>query len=376
MKRTVLALLTVLIILSGCSSGDTSSPVESKAPSKPSPSSSNCELSAENILAGMSLEEKAAQLFTVTVADGNAHKDICFGGVILFGGDFRDPATLTALTASLKSGKRVPPIISVDEEGGVVERIASKATFDVPRFGTMYSIGETGKAENAFKVGSSIALYLKDFGIDADLAPVADVFTDKNNTVIGERSFSSDPEIAAKMVSACTEGFHSLAVMTAAKHFPGHGNTAADSHNGAVHTGKSWDELLSCEMLPFIAAIKANTDMIMVGHITADKVSGDGLPATLSKVMITDKLRGELGYGGVVITDALNMDAITDFFSSAEAAKLALSAGADILLMPEDVSAAYGAVLDAVKSGEISEQRINESVLRILDLKLKYEIIK
>ena len=164
--------------------------------------------------------------------------------------------------------------------------------------------------------------------------------------------------------------------MSCAKHFPGHGDTAGDTHDGYVSVTKTWDELKSCELIPFIAAMKAGTDMIMAAHITAVNVTDDGLPASLSKELITDRLRGELGYQGVVITDSLAMGAIENKYSSADAAVKAIAAGVDIVLIPMDYRAAFEGVRKAVEDGTISKERLDESVLRILNLKEQYGILK
>ena len=173
------------------------------------------------------------------------------------------------------------------------------------------------------------------------------------------------------MVNAMIDGLHDGGVMACIKHFPGHGAASGDSHDGYVELDKSWEELLQCELIPFIGALE-KTDLVMAAHIATPNVTNDGLPASLSYTMLTEKLRGELGYDGVIITDALAMGAIIQNYSSAESAVLALQAGADILLMPYDYIAAYQGVLTAVEDGTIPEERIDESVLRILRLKAAY----
>ena len=171
------------------------------------------------------------------------------------------------------------------------------------------------------------------------------------------------------------KGFHSNNIMTAAKHFPGHGDTAEDSHFGLAKTNKSWQELKACEMLPFISAIESGCDMIMVGHIAAPAVTGDNTPATLSYTLITEKLKGELGFEGIVITDSMRMKGITDNYDSATAAVMAIKAGADIILMPQNFTLAVEGIKSAVQRGEISQERIDQSVLKILSLKEKYQLI-
>ena len=200
---------------------------------------------------------------------------------------------------------------------------------------------------------------------------MADCFTNPANQVIGDRSFGSDPKTVAKMVSSCIKGFHSKGIMTSIKHFPGHGDTSNDTHTGTVVTYSSWDELKERELVPFIKNFD-KTDMIMVSHIVCKGVREDIAPATLSKTMITEKLRGELRYDGVVITDAMEMGAIANVYTPADSTVRAIKAGCDIILCPSDIKAAKQGILDAIQSGELTEERIDESVLRIIRLKLKY----
>ena len=175
------------------------------------------------------------------------------------------------------------------------------------------------------------------------------------------------------MVVSCMEGLHKAGVIPCVKHFPGHGDTVGDSHHEYVQSDKTWEELLNCEMITFKAAIRAGAPMIMSAHVALPNVTGDKLPATLSHLMLTDKLRGELGFKGVIITDAMGMKAVSDRYSSGESAVMTLQAGADIVLMPENLPEAFEAVLSAVEDGTLPESRIDESVRRILALKLSLQ---
>jgi beta-N-acetylhexosaminidase len=213
--------------------------------------------------------------------------------------------------------------------------------------------------------------YVKKYGFDIDYAPVADVNTNPDNIVIGPRAFSDDPETAAKFVVSYLNGLESAGVIGTLKHFPGHGDVSTDTHYGYASTDKTWDEMLKCEMIPFKAGIKAGAQMIMTAHIAAPKVSGDDLPATLSPVILQDKLRGELGFDGVIVTDAMDMGAITKQFSNAEAAIKSIQAGVDVVLCSREFTQVFDAVVKAVEKGEIKESRIDESVKRILKLKQK-----
>ena len=239
---------------------------------------------------------------------------------------------------------------------------------------SMEYIGKSGDASKAEEVGRQIGMYLKKLGFNLDFAPVADINTNPQNIVIGDRSYGSDPSLVAEMVSAQLDGMHDSGITGTLKHFPGHGDTKDDTHSGYVSIEKTWDELKVCELIPFTASLP-KTDMVMVSHITAVNVTNDNLPSSMSEMMITEKLRNELGYDGVVITDAMAMGAVADNYTSAEAAVTAVKAGVDIVLMPQNLDEAFNGVMNAITDGEISMARLDESVLRILKMKAKYKLI-
>lgn len=204
-----------------------------------------------------------------------------------------------------------------------------------------------------------------------DMAPDADVLSNLNNTVIGTRSFGSDPQFVSQMVHAEVEGFQSIHVEPVIKHFPGHGGTLGDTHEGFAYTDKSLDQLKECELIPFQNEINQGIQMIMVSHISVPNVLGDNTPSSLSSVMVQDLLRDQMHFDGIVITDGLDMGATVNAYDSATAAVMAIQAGDDILLMPENFSLAYQGVLDAVNQGVISKDRIETSVRRILRYKYR-----
>lgn len=210
---------------------------------------------------------------------------------------------------------------------------------------------------------------MKKYGFNVDFAPVADVWTNPKNEVIGDRAFSTDPEEAGEKVAMAIYGFHDAGVKVAIKHFPGHGDTKADSHNGTAKSYKTWKKMKKCEMIPFKRGIESGADMVMVAHIKTPFASRDGLPASLSSTWITERLRGELGFDGVVITDAMGMKALSSSYTSLESSLMAIEAGVDILLMPHDFAKTFDELVSAVESGKISESRIDESVARILKMK-------
>lgn len=343
------------------------------------------------LLNEMTLEEKIGQLFFITpekltgigvaIQAGDTTKQMLeqypVGGLIYFSQNIETPDQITSMIENSQSYSRIPLFIGIDEEGGtLVARIANNPNFNVEKFPNMKEIGATGDPNQAFYVGSTIGSYLHIYGFNMDFAPDADLLTNPNNSVIGERSFGSDPTLVGTMTAQAVKGFQQENVSAVIKHFPGHGDTKEDSHTGAAIVNKTLDELRMAEFIPFQSGIEAGVDGVMVGHLQVPQVTGTNIPATLSPIIVTDILRNELGFQGLVITDSLSMGAITQYYSSDEAAVLSLQAGADILLMPEDFPLAYQGVLNAVSSGALSEERIDESVKRILTVKYNRGIIE
>ena len=272
--------------------------------------------------------------------------------------------TSDAETAQRK-GFPVPPFLSIDEEGGIVARIGN-SSIDVPYVGSMGNAGASGDPEAAYEAGSTIGAYLQELGFNLDFAPDADVLIDPGNVTIGDRSFGSDPALCGEMVHRYVDGLHEHGIASCIKHFPGLGDTESDTHTGSAWSSRTLEDYRGAEFLSFEGGIDAETEMVMISHLSNSELSGSDIPASLNKTIITDILRGELGYDGIVITDSLRMGAVTERFSSAEAAVAAVEAGADLLLMPADFSAARQGILDAVKGGQISEERIDQSLFRIL----------
>lgn len=297
-------------------------------------------------------------------------KDYPVGGMILYAHNIVDEAQLGEFIAEIRT-LNGSPLLAIDEEGGRIARIANNENFDVPKYESMAAIAESGDPSEAYKAAFTIGSYVKKYGFDIDYAPVADVNTNPENIVIGARAFSDDPETAAEFVVSYLNGLDSAGVIGTLKHFPGHGDVKTDTHSGYAETNKTWEEMLECEMIPFKAGIEAGAQMIMTAHIAAPKVTGDDLPATLSSVILQDKLRGELGFKGIIVTDAMDMGAITTQFGNAEAAIKSIQAGVDVVLCSKDFTQVFDAVVNAVEKGDIKETRIDESVKRILELKAK-----
>jgi len=290
------------------------------------------------------------------------------GGIILYAHNIEDEAQLAAFIPQLRALKG-SPLLCIDEEGGRVARIANNGNFAVEKFESMAAIGATGDAQNAYHCGNTIGTYLRRYGFDIDFAPVADVNTNPENIVIGARAFSDDPQVAAPMVTNYLQGLKDAGIVGCIKHFPGHGDTKADSHYGYAQSLKTWDEMLNCELITFKAGIQWGTQLIMTAHIGTPNVTGSEVPATMSSFILQDKLRGELGYQNIIVTDAMEMGAITLQYNNAEAAVGTLQAGADIVLGPQNFVKAFDAVVKAVEDGVLTEQRIDQSVRRILRLK-------
>lgn len=298
------------------------------------------------------------------------------GGIVYFAQNLIDPDQTTAMIANVKQffadDGNVAPFIAVDEEGGTVVRIADNEAFGVQDVGDASALGAAGDPSAAKAAAEQIADYLAPLGFNLDFAPVADVVDPLRSDTMGLRSFSSDAAVAADMVRAEVEGFRDKKMLCCAKHFPGIGAAAGDSHEDAITIDSTNEELETVDLVPFRAAIEAGVPLIMVGHVSLPNVVGDGTPAPLSSAIVQGILRDSLGYTGVVVTDSLSMGAITNYYSPAEAAVAALKAGCDIPLMPERFDEAYQGVLNAVQAGKLTEERIDESLIRILAAKQEY----
>ncbi len=345
----------------------------------------------EDILKNMTLEEKIGQLFIVELdaldeSDTGKMKKVTktmketiekyhIGGVILFARDIKTRKQTEQLILDLQDSSKIPLFISVDEEGGTVARISSNKKMGTTAFPAMSEIGKTKDEKKAYEVGKTIGRDIRKLGFNLDFAPVADVFTDEKNVEIGTRSFGSDAELVAKMVAQEVRGLQEENVSATLKHFPGHGDVSSDTHKGYVVADNGIKTLRKREFIPFKAGIEEGCDFVMVSHININKVTSDETPSSLSKLVIKEILRKELGFEKIVITDAMNMQAITKFYEDEEAAVMAFEAGNDMILMPKSLEKAFEGILDAVEEGEIEEKEIDESVRRILGVKLERGII-
>lgn len=350
-----------------------------------------------NAISKMSLREKVGQLYVIrpdalvknlSPEEVNNHnnngvtaitkdiqkfyKDYPAGNFVIFGKNIESPEQLQDFSEELHNISDIPSLIFIDEEGGSVSRLANHDAFVLPRFRNMKDLGDRGDVNQALRLGQTIGSYLNFYGIDVNFAPVCDVNSNPENPIIGPRAFSSDPEITAKFAMNVLQGLRNENVEGCLKHFPGHGDTRTDSHKGYTECTKDIKELSACELIPFKSGIEQRAEFIMTAHVSYPNVTNDQTPATLSVYFLTDLLRKEMKYEGIIITDAMNMDAITKYYSEDTAAILALQAGADMILMPNDFAKSFDSVVKAVKSKKIKEKRIDESVYRVLKYKQKH----
>lgn len=398
--------LTALILLAGCVASATNEdsepatefdnvedphqpqpPSTVPAPAAPKPALTLDERAAEKA-AALTLEQKVAQLFVVTpeaitevgtaTQAGEATKEALaaypVGGLVYFKKNLLSADQTREMIANPQTYAQdacgLPLLVGVDEEGGTVSRIGGNPGFAIPNVGNMADVGATNDPTQAQAVAQTIGGYLCDLGFNLNFAPDSDICGNPATDVMALRSFGTDPALVSDMVSAQVKGFANAGVLCCAKHFPGIGGMTGDSHEGAIVTQNTLDELRIGELAPFEAAIEADVPMVMVGHLTAPNAFGNDVPASLNPAAVTDLLRGELGFQGLVITDSLSMGAVGDFCTPDQAGVMALLAGADLVLMPEDFASAYRGVLDAVCAGTLSEDRIDQSVMRIVKAKL------
>ena len=367
----------------------------------------------EYLISRMTIEERIGQLFmlyirgtTVTQCTLDLLESIPVGGIILFADNVSSFYQVQSLTRDLQELAEIPLFISTDEEGGVVSRVGrlfehgiTPAAFqiglgDVPliwrgltfeeRMTMGYSHHFTDGQHSAYLVGRYIGRHLGEMGININFAPVADVWSNPYNRVIGSRAFARTAEEVAPLVTATVEGLIAENIIATLKHFPGHGDTYEDSHFQLAFNRGDRERFAEVEVLPFISGINAGAQAVMIGHISTPQVSGHTellcwmapwiqsgrLPATFSDLWLQEILRSEMGFEGLIITDALNMNALTNHFTCEQIALGAFLAGADILLMPSNPQEAYRALIDGFNNEYFDEERLNDSVRRILSSKL------
>jgi beta-N-acetylhexosaminidase len=331
------------------------------------------ESKVDSVIKNMTIEEKIGQMLIVNYGNpifNDKFKEyfnsVRPGGIILTKENITTYDDTLDLVKNLKDSSKYPLIVSVDQEGGRVQRLkylSDVLPTDIP---DMYSLGGTHDEELAYEVGKVLAEELRTIGVNVVFAPVIDVFSNPLNSVIGNRSFGNDVDTVVRMSLSLSKGLKDNGIVATYKHFPGHGDTNVDSHVGLPVINKTLEDALSLEFIPFKEAIKNDAKIIMTAHIAFPNITGDMIPASMSKVMLTDILRSKLGFEGLIITDAVNMKALTDNYSYEEILVKSIEAGSDFILIPKDE--VY--TINYIKEN-ISEERINESVKRILSFKFE-----
>ena len=332
----------------------------------------------DKTMAEMSLHDKVCQMMFVTpegltgtddvMVAGDATKQALqaypVGGIIYFANNFDNVDQTRDMISNTQSYSKIGLFIATDEEGGRVNRIMD--TLGTTYIGPMYDYKDDGP-DAAFENAKTIASDMSALGFNLDFAPVADVWSNPDNTVIGDRAYSDDYAQAAELVGSAVKGFQDGGVICTLKHFPGHGDTAEDSHYSSAYVNRTKAQIMADEMQPFRTGIDAGAELVMVGHLIVPDI--DELPSTLSYKIATEMLRGDMEFDGVAITDSMEMESIADNYGVADSAVMAVQAGMDMLLQPADLAAAVNAIVTAVQNGDITEPRIDESVRRILTLK-------
>ena len=339
----------------------------------------------DETLAGMTLHEKVCQMMFVTPEEltgedgvtvaGDATRQALennpVGGIVYFAKNLESQDQVKEMIDNSQKYSSIGLFVATDEEGGVVNRLMD--TVGTTYIGSMYYYKDDGD-ETAYENAYTIANDMSALGFNLDFAPVADVWSNPDNTVIGERAYSDDYAQAAELVGNAVKGFNDGGVMCTLKHFPGHGDTAEDSHYSSAYVHRTKEEIMADEMQPFRSGIEAGAEFVMVGHLIVPDI--DEVPATLSYKIATGILRDELKFEGVAITDSFEMESIADNYSVDDAVVMSVKAGMDMILQPKDMASAVNSIEQAVADGELSEDRIDESVRRILTLKESRGLLK
>lgn len=336
-----------------------------------------------NMIDGMTLEEKAGQLLMVAWrkdADGNNITEINEGiisdisnykpgGATLFSENIDEREQTIQLIADMQEESGIPLFIGIDEEGGRVSRLSVSGNIDYIKPAAAGELGAENNPDLVYSEMSRVADKLAELGFNVDFAPVADINTNPENPVIGDRAYGSDAGTVSEMTAAAVRGLQDGGISAAAKHFPGHGDTSTDTHNIETFVQHDMERLRQVELAPFARAAQEGVDFIMAAHIKTPNATGDGLPASMSGELINGILRTEMGYNGIVITDALDMGAITGYYDTETIVKNCVEAGVDIMLMPSDIGEFFDSLLNLISSGELKEERLDESLRRILSVK-------
>ena len=350
--------------------------------------SADADKRAREVLSSMTEDEKIWQLFYVTPelltgvetatragdSTRQALEAMPVGGIIYFAKNLEDRAQTVELLQNTQSYSKIPLFLGTDEEGGTVSRVGANPAMGGVKAPSLQSLGEQADPAAVYQAGQDIAGSLHAIGFNMDFAPVADVSAGASS-VIGSRSFGTDAQLCASLVSVMTGSLRAEEIIPCLKHFPGYGSAVTDDHYGTSILEKTQEDLEDCDFLPFAAGIEAGAPFVMVSHLSVPAVVGDETPSDLSSKIVSELLRNKLGFSGVIITDSHQMASITDHYTPGEAAVKALQAGVDMILMPQDLQAAFDGVKAALHDGTLTQSRIDESVLRILQVKAEYNIL-
>lgn len=387
MKKKSILLLLLILLLVGCTKSEdkknTGNNINDNENNNINDKENDTEkdeidLRIDEMMKNMTTDEKIAQMMIVyyrkSYMDNTLKttlEEVKPGGFILFSENITTYQNTLNLIKEIKASNNIPMFIGIDQEGGNVQRLLALTDKEVTNIPYMNTVGNKNDEKITYEIGKLTAEELRVFGINMDFAPDIDVFSNPNNRVIGKRSFGSTPELVSKHGLAFSKGLEDNGVIASFKHFPGHGNTETDSHKDLPIVNKTKEELMKSDLIPFTDAIENNANLIMVGHLAVPEITKDNVPASLSKKLITDFLKNELNYKGLVITDALDMKALTNYYSDEEICGTAVEAGVDILLMPSSSRKCLKSVKSAIEDGRVTEERIDESVRKILRLKIE-----
>ncbi len=336
------------------------------------------------IVENMTIDEKIGQMIMISTNYTSFNQniddqldDIKPGGVILFSQNIKSEEQLIKFIADLQDNVTIPLFIGVDEEGGRVERFNSIAESPLSQLPSMLDLGNTLDSQLSYQVGQAIASELSYYGVNLNFAPVLDIYSNSNNTVIGNRAFGTTSSQVIKMALPLARGLKSNNIIPVIKHFPGHGDTSEDSHVELPVVRKNLNELKELELQPFQAAINSGVDdAIMVAHIAYPEITGSMVPATLSSLIITDILREDMQFDGVIFTDSIIMKALSTNYTMSEIAVLGVNAGIDVFIAQNKGLELFNAIKTGVETGKIEEETIDNAVKRVLKLKYKYQLFE
>lgn len=362
-------------------------PAEEALPEEPEAPVFTPQQQAEAYLQTMTTEQKLWQLF-ITTPEAITHVNLAtrageatktalqtypIGGLCYFADNLKEAEQVKIMLTNTQAYATTGLFLCIDEEGGTVSRAGSNPNMEVTPIQSAAEYGAAGDTAVLFSDAVKLAQELTALGFNLNFAPVADLDPETENEELSTRTYSSDPKVAADMVAAMVTGLQEGGMISCLKHFPGHGSAETDSHEDTSVSERTLEELQEADWVPFRSGIEKGVPFVMLSHLTNKELSKE--PASLSPEVV-DYLRQELGFGGVIITDSQKMGAIANHYSSAEAAVLAIEAGADMILMPADLQAAYDGLKAAVDEGKLTEERLNESVLRILTVKFEQGIMQ